>query len=149
MSKASSDAEVTRTLVIVSSVLSWAGTKVAPPAPPKQKLADSDDGGDDDAPAEEETDDRLTDDQEGMTKRDPHPAFTALRQFEKEVIATRRSNLKVYICCLGALYGEGESVFRTLFQVSLTVGCHYLIPDVGVGRMGAEKQSATASARRL
>jgi hypothetical protein len=44
-----------------------------------------------------------------------------LRQFEDMVLNFKKENIKTYVICAGILYGVGETVFKSHFEVLLKI----------------------------
>uniref|UniRef100_UPI0037E8AD03 adenylate kinase 7-like n=1 Tax=Semicossyphus pulcher TaxID=241346 RepID=UPI0037E8AD03 len=84
--------------ILVSSVMTWAMTKVQNP---------------------DETDVLLT--EEEFIRRRPHPSFRNHNNLEKLVLKLhggKRSKLRGYVVASGLQYGKGENIFHYFFKVS-------------------------------
>jgi hypothetical protein len=104
-------------LIVLSSVTTWGATSVPPPAvalPDSSLKLDADAAEIDDR---EEPPEPVSDTMEWHMKREPLPMAADLREFERQVIAARKRNVRVMIVTLGALYGHSGLCFGPVLKV--------------------------------
>jgi len=87
--------EAPKIVVLISSVMSWARTKVDPDDP--------------ETPIPEDE----------YRRRKPHPNFKAIAQLEKDIVKhSKKEKFKGYVVTPGLVYHSGDSIFHTLLKMA-------------------------------
>ncbi len=129
--KTAQDYEDEKTLILISSVMTWVNT------PPKFKTEGEEEEGEGDEPEEESEpeegegegdQEELPEGEEPPPKpvafkekdfhlRVPSPRFQTLKTLETLALSSTKAQpkLKVYVLCAGILYGNGERIFYNHF----------------------------------
>jgi adenylate kinase len=135
--------EAEKTLILISSVLVWSGTKPklrekGPDDPPsedeeeEQPAADADLDEDAEKPPKFK---RIPFEESDYTIRKPVPKYLPHKSLETLALATgmNKQGLNVYVVCSGVLYGKGEEVFDWHCR-SAWLENPYELPYVGEGK---------------